>query len=238
MFLQYRNTSGTAIYEMQWPDDEASIGIFTEPSVFDPDGTTNTACRNLTFAFTPGYQIRYAPGDGSWDNTRNRTNDNHSWNFNITVVDSGENFTKRKTVWIVDEFGIYSYTEVASGGNPSIQGIPGENATTPTSVSLATRSNGNYSLAVDVEDLVHTKSPLFTISNQTLWVRGGDLGSFTNFDGSSVIYLYGNESIYVGAEDNNASRVTDNIDYRCEIPIAQLQGNYEGTIAYILKTQT
>jgi hypothetical protein len=238
MFLQYRNTSGTALYKMRWPDDEASNGNFTEHSVSDPAGTTNTACRNVTFAFTPGYQMRYAPGDGSWDNTRNSTNDNNSWNFNISVVDSGENFTKRKIVWVDDEFGIYSYTEVASGGNPSIQGLPGENATTPISISLTTRSNGNYSLAVDIEDLVHTKSPLFTISNQTLWVRGGDLGSFTNFDGASIIYLYGNSSTYISAEDNNASQVTDNIDYRCEIPMAQLQGNYEGTITYILKTQT
>ena len=74
MYLQYKNTTGTANYNMLWPDDEVTKGTMTEAEVYDPTGSpANTECHNLSFSFIPGYQFRYGPGDGSWDNTTNTT---------------------------------------------------------------------------------------------------------------------------------------------------------------------
>jgi len=83
MFLQYDNTSGTAIYTMIWPDDEATAGAW---SVANNETYVNLTTRNITFPFTPLYQVRHSSGDGDgWDSTSNIYNDIKSWNFNITV---------------------------------------------------------------------------------------------------------------------------------------------------------
>ena len=111
MFLQYENTTGIANYNMLWPDDEATKGSFTEKIETDPNANSeSTECYNLTFSFIPGYQFRYAPGDGSWDKTKNANNDIWSWNFKISVTDSGEDASGPSTTSIIDEFGVYSYT--------------------------------------------------------------------------------------------------------------------------------
>ena len=150
LYLQYKNTTGTANYYMLWPDDEVTKGSFTEIVEADPDGIVgSTECRNMTFFFTPGYQFRYAPGDGIWHNTTNAFNDIWSWNFKISVKDSGENASGPNTVSVIDEFGVSSYTEIVIAGMPSIQGIPG-NVSAISSVNITTRSNIDYSLSVDL----------------------------------------------------------------------------------------
>ena len=66
LFLQYKNTTGTANYSLLWPDDEVTIGTWSEKNETDIYGSPgHTECHNLTFLFIPGYQFRYAPGDGS-----------------------------------------------------------------------------------------------------------------------------------------------------------------------------
>jgi len=233
LFLQYENTTGTgnnAVYRMLWPDDEATKGTLTEVVSTDPSGSPgNTDCYNITFPFTPGYQFRYAPNPA---NSAAGYNDLKSWNFNITVLD-----TSNKIDYKINEFGIYSYTEVASAGMPTIQGTPGENATAASSVSVITRSNNNYSLYVDVDTLVHTQNPAFTMSNTTVWVRGADVSSWTNFDGNNPIYLYGDETTYLNASDNDTSKMASDIDYKVDIPNPQQAGDYNATISYFLRTQ-
>ncbi len=90
LFLQYRNTTGTAVWRMLWPHGgEFTARKYTERVVFDRYGSVGyTECHNLTFQFIPSYQVRYAPGpgEGSWLTTRNATNDPLSWNFKITVI--------------------------------------------------------------------------------------------------------------------------------------------------------
>ena len=239
MFLRYQNTTGTANYIMFWPDDEVTIGSFTEKVETNLNGVSNDSeTYNLTFSFIPGYQVRYAPGDGSWDYTNNAFNDIWSWNFKISVTDRGDNASGPSTVSVVDEFGVYSYSEIVSIGMLIIQGIPGENATTASGVSINTMSNINYSLSVDINTLVHETHPTANISNQTIWVKGGNLNEFTNFMGNGPIYFYGTITTYVDADDNNSSKTTDNLDYKCDIPLAQLPGNYTGAIYYQLRTQT
>ena len=239
MFLRYENTTGTANFSLLWPDDEVTKGSFTEKVETDPNGNSgDTECHNLTFSFIPGYQFRYGPGDGSWDKTKNAINDIWSWNFKISVTDSGEQASRPSTASIIDEFGVNSYTEVAIAGIPFIQGIPGENASAASSITINTRSNVNYSLSVDVDTFSHKTHPTAKMSNQTLWLRGGNLTKFTNFIGSSPIYLYGSLTTFVEADDNNATKTTDNVDFKCNIPFGQIPGGYSATVYYHLRTQT
>jgi len=239
MFLRYENTTGTANYVMLWPDDEVVRGVVTETVVSDPNGSPGfTECHNLTFSFMPRHQFRYAPGDDSWDDTKNAINDVWSWNFKISVIDSGENATSATTSYVKDEFGVYPYTEVVSAGMLTIWGAPGENATAVSNVTINTRSNIDYSLSVDIETLIHKTYSTAHIPNQTIWVRGGDLETFTNFTGSKPIYFYGSASTYHLAGIDGTSKKTSDVEYKCNIPFGQKAGDYRSTIHYYLRTPT
>jgi hypothetical protein len=241
LFLQYKNITGNAIWRMLWPHGgEFTPRKYTERVVFDRFGSIgHTECHNLTFQFIPSYQVRYAPGpgEGSWDPTRNVTNDPLSWNFKITVTDSGEGAPQSSTTWINDEFGVYSYSAVVSAGWPTIVGQPGENATANSNISLVTRSNGNYTLTTDVANLVHKTFPLATISRDKIWVRGGDLDTFDNFTASSgMIYFFGSTGVYHLAQANGTSFSTSDVQYKCNIPFGQMAGDYAASIRYHLTT--
>jgi len=237
--LQYKNTTGTAIWKLMWPTGgEVKEGKYSETVGFDKYGSPgHTECRNMTFSFIPGYQFRYAPGDGSWDNTRNATNNHWSWNFMITVTDSGEGAPEPKTVWIHDEFGVYSYSQIVSSGWPTIIGNPGDNATATSNITVVTRSNGNYSFSADVGNLTHKTFPGASISRDKVWVRGGDLATLTNFTAiSGVIYFYGSAVTFHHAEDNGTGVITNDVEYKCNIPIGQMAGDYTAPIRYHLTT--
>jgi hypothetical protein len=230
--LQYENTTGTAVWAFMWPDDEVAEGEYTDVVSSDPYGSPgHTECHNLTFSFVPGYQFRYAPGDGSWDNTTNTTDDVESWNFVIFVDDGGS------TSYVTDEFGVYAYTEIMSAGWPTITGTPGDNATADSNITIETRSNGNYSLSVDVDNITHTTLPTVNMSRDILWVRGGDLDTYDNFTAlSGVIYFYGEVGTYHFAEANGTGITTTDIQYKCNIPLGQMAGDYTATIWYHLAT--
>jgi hypothetical protein len=239
LFLQYENTTGTAVWRMLWPNTgEFREGTYTEMIGFDPYGSPgHTECHNLSFSFIPSYQVRYAPGTGIWNTTHNATNDLYSWNFVIEVTDSGEDAPQPSTIWITDEFGVYSYSEIVSAGWPTIIGHPGENATANTNITVVTRSNGNYSLTTDVEDLTHRTLPLVTITRERIWVRGGDLDIFNNFTaGGGVIYFYGTSGTYHPAEANGTNVITGDVQYKCDIPLGQMAGDYWAPIRYHLMT--
>jgi len=239
MFLRYKNTTGTASYTMLWPDNEVIKVSFTEKIETDPNGNSNeTECGNLTFSFIPGFQFRYAPGDDSWDKTKNEINDIWSWNFVISVTDSGEQASSPKTTFVVDEFGINSYTQIKSAGIPTIHGAPGENASAASNITIDTLSNVDYSLSVDVDALLHKTHPTANMSNQTIWVQGGDMTQFNNFEGNNSIYFYGSSTTFVGADDNNTVKTTDNVNYRCNIPFGQIPGDYITTVYYKMETQS
>jgi hypothetical protein len=230
--FQYENTTGTAVWALMWPDNEVTEGEYTDVVSSDPYGSPgNTECHNLTFSFIPDYQFRYAEGDGSWDNTYNTTDDVQSWNFVIFADDGGN------TSYVTDEFGVYAYTEIMTAGWPTITGSPGENATVDSNITVVTRSNGNYSLSVDVENLTHTTHPTANMSRDLVWVRGGDLDDFDNFTAiSGIIYFYGSVGTYHLAEGNDTSLSTTDVQYKCDIPLGQTAGEYTGTIYYHLST--
>jgi hypothetical protein len=241
LYLQYENTTGTANFSLIWPDDEATKGNWTESNETDSDGSPgNTECHNLTFSFIPSYQIRYAQGDGSWEDGPGY-NDTWSWNFNITVEDQSgyKSYDNPIIGETVDEFGVYSYTEIVSVGWPTITGNPGTTAIADSNITIETRSNGNYSLAVDLDQLNHTSNPTANMANTTVSLRGGNLTSVTPFPGTGPLYLWGNSNPqYQAAENNDTLKTTSDIEYRCAIPLAQLPGDYTGTIHYHLVTQT
>jgi hypothetical protein len=234
LLLQYENLTGTPTWRMLWPTGGEVTGFsYSERVVRDPVGSPRfTQCHNLTFSFVPGYQFRYAPGDGSWSNSRNATNDAQSWNFKISASNEQGYMS-----WIHDEFGIYSYTEIVSAGWPAIYGYPGENATAETNITMLTRSNGNYSLSVDVENLTHRTHPTANMSRKLIWVRGGDLDISTNFTSvSDLKYFYGSAVTYHIARANGTSLTTNDIEYKCNIPLGQTAGEYTAPISYHIKT--
>ena len=241
LYLQYENTTGTTNFSLIWPDDEATKGNWTESNETDSDGSPgNTECHNLTFSFIPSYQIRYASGDGSWEDGPGY-NDTWSWNFNITVEDQSgyKSYDNPIIGETVDEFGVYSYTEIVSVGWPTITGNPGTTAIADSNITIETRSNGNYSLAVDLDQLNHTSNPTANMANTTVSLRGGNLTSVTPFPGTGPLYLWGNiNPPYQAAENNDTIKTTSDVEYRCAIPLAQLPGDYTGTIHYHLVTQT
>lgn len=234
--FQYENTTGTAVWRMLWPHGgEVTASQFFEEDAFDIYGSPGfTECKNLTFAFIPNYQFRYAPGDGSWDNTTNTTNDIFSWNFFVFIEDAeGYNQT------ISDEFGVYSYTEVVSAGWPVVIGNPGTLAVAQSNITVVTRSNGNYSLSVDVDNLTHKTFPGAWMSRDNVYVRGGDLDVSQNYTAlSGVIWLYGSDTTYHPSEDNGTNVTTSDVEYKCNIPWGQMAGDYTATIEYHLRTQT
>jgi hypothetical protein len=239
LFFQYENTTGTAVWRMLWPHgSEITLGTCSDNIGFDPYGSAGrTECHNLSFVFIPGYQMRYAPGDGIWNATYNTTDDIKSWNFHVVVTDSGEDAPESSIIWISDEFGVYSYSEIVSAGWPTIIGHPGENATANSNITLVTRSNGNYSLSTDVEDLHHRALPGTIIPRDRIWVRGGDLDIFDNFTASGGgIYFYGYIGTYHLAQANGTSLTTNDVEYKCDIPMGQLAGDYVAPIRYHLTT--
>jgi hypothetical protein len=237
--LEYENTTGTAVWRLLWPHSgEVTEGTYVDAIGFDPYGSSgHTECHNLSFTFIPSYQVRYAPGDGAWDDNSNTTDDTKSWNFVIDVTDSGEDAPNPISIWVTDEFGFYSYSEIVSAGWPTIIGHPGENATANSNITLVTRSNGNYSLTVDVENLTHRTFPTATISRDRIWVRGGDLNVFDNFTAlTGAIYFYGFVGVYHLAEANGTNVITNDVEYKCNIPFGQMAGDYAAPIRYHLMT--
>jgi hypothetical protein len=237
-YIIYSNLTGqqdNANFSLIYPANasEVTLGRYNETNGVDLLGTPYTENKNLTFEFKPGYQFRYAPGPDTWTqsdvNVINGTpqgagykdhtscweylNNTWSWNFNITVANRGENWSNiRYKSWVLDEFGVYAYSEIVSAGWPVIYGRPGGKFSTNSTswfnsnsqnISLRTRSNGNYSLCVNLSDLKHSADSSILLDNETIYVRGGTNVTSVNFSDThrKVIWLYGEGS-------NDGSSVT------------------------------
>lgn len=260
MFFQYENITGTANFDLKWPYDEVSL-VNTNEEIVENAFTEwhDAESRNITFEFVPNYQFRYAPGpDGGWDTTGSKQlctnqsylNNLYSWNFNISITDSGQNNSGvPKTAFITNEFGVYSYSEIVSAGNPVIYGEPINQYYSVTdtngsgNVTVITRSNGNYTLSSNMSDLIHTQNPIYTISNESVSLRGGNRTIFDNFSkgpSSHPVYLYGGGNDGMPsrqpAETNGSNKTTDDVEYRCFIEIGQEPGSYTSSIYYHVRT--
>lgn len=168
------------------------------------------------------YGDGYDPVTGNWESFDNPW----SWNFNITVENQALRWTDEADSfksWVNDEFGVYPYTEILSADNAYIFGAPGERHSTNGSswynilensgnsqnVTVNTRSNGNYSMTVNLSDLLHiavinglvdpendldpSQRYDLQINNSQIYVRGGNRTKSINFtnDNTNTIWLYG-----------------------------------------------
>lgn len=241
MFLQYENTTGTPNWNLIWPSSEVTfiVGSCTDIIVNDATGSPgNTECHNLTFVWIPGYQFRYAP-----DPTDSVVgyNDTWSWNFNITCDDSSgyHSYSNPIIGETINEFGVYSYTEIVGAGWPSITGNPGDSpAYNDSYINIETRSNNNYSLSVNITNLTHKTSPTYYIQNTSIFTAGGDLNPLTLFIGNAPQYYYGGTSSYKAAENDSNSLTTSDVEWAVNIPLGQFPGDYNATIYYNLRTET
>ena len=247
--ITYDNSTETASAFMPWPTNgsEATFIGWSEVNKTgtDPGGSPGyTHTYNLTFIWKPSYQFRYAPDPSD---PAAGFNDTWSWNFNITVLDDDGHYSyNNPTVGeTINEFGVYSYTEIVSAGWPVVVGSPGDEwpnyAQNTTDIEIEHRSNGNYSLAVDVDNLTHKQTGSYWIDNTSILTKGGELLTFTNFSGTGPHYYYnksGASPYYTLAEDDNVSKITDDIWWAVSIPYGQYPGDYNATIYYHLKTQT
>lgn len=226
MFLQYKNnsdTGDTAQYNMLWPDDEVN---FTAANCVEE--VHNATTHNITIEFEPRYQVRHAPGDGSWSTTSNTTDDPYSWNFRIQV-DTHSGKTSEKT----DEYGIYKYAEIVSAGSPTMDGYPLTKAVADP-INVTSRSNENFTLSVEINNTLELEgefSGQFTIPETAVGAAGGDL-SESNFDGTSPLYLYGGASSYKDHLVNTFENETE-VTYHCDIP-ETFPGTYTSQVYYHL----
>jgi len=188
----------------------------------------------------------FPSGDGyhadtcSWESFDNPW----SWNFNITVENYGENWGNTPyRSWVRDEFGIYSYTQIVSAYDVVIEGAPdGKYSTNGSShfnqdpigsgsngesgnQTIQTRSNGNYSMTINITHLYHSQhvdNPFSSgdvdpaadgweepyalqINNSDVYVRGGNRTISINFSEGGInncIWLYG-----FGDEDGSSNNV-------------------------------
>lgn len=259
LYMQYENTtltSNTAEFRNYWPNNEVRFGHHVsrvvEDTSFGLEGITEA--RNITFSFIPNKQFRYAPGEKTIWNESNYLVENsskyglfnnHSWNFNITVTDSGEgNGGVPLSSWVADEFGVYSYSEILSAQNPGITGYPGNNYSVNDdggsgNVSIVTCSNGNYSLSVDISSLIHERLSSHSIPKSNVYVKGGSRTTFRSLLNS--VFLFGGSQDglpdYHIAEAWGNSVNTSNIEYTCYIPLGQLAGKYTTHIFYHLRIE-
>ena len=226
MYLQYENISGTAYYNMTWPDDEAIIGSMTETVI---DANTH----NITFTFTPRNQTRYAPGPSPapW-NTAEGHNDLWSWNFNITIEDASA-----YKAYNISEYGVYMYSHITqTTENPSGTGSPGDSdIELMPHTNVTTQCNANYSLTTNITNLSRDGGGDW-INRTGLSAQGGDL-SRANFDISNPLYIYGSGATYRNHLVNTTGDTVE-ITYWVNISIGQLAGTYNTTVTYSLNGET
>ena len=226
MFLQYKNTSGTAEYNKIWPANEVIKGDLIETVV-------NESCHVIELEFTPLYQVRSAPGNGLWDNTTNATNDLYSWNFKIEVTTSGGNVT-----WVKDEYGIYRYCEISASSSVSASALPGNRASTALgALTITYRANAPHKLTVTTNATLDRIGGGDSISRAFINVTGGDIvGEDSLSDGTA--YILGTAgSFHAHSPSNNQETITD-VRYHCDIPYGTLAGVYSSKLYYTLQLDT
>ena len=226
LFLQYKNTTGTAEYNMLWPDDEVTKGTMTETVI-------NETTHIVELSFTPGYQFRSAPGDGTWGTATNTTDDLYSWNFKIEVTTSSGNVT-----WVKDEFGVYRYCELSVSSSVSASALPGHRASTSSgALTITYKVNAPYKLNVTTNETLERVGGGDSISRSYINVTGGDItGEDSLNDG--VAYIKGSETSYHDIHNDGTQESINDVQYHCDIPFGTLSGVYSSKLYYTLSLET
>jgi len=226
MFLQYENTTGTANYNLIWPDNEVQLvlGNCTE-TIIDSNS------RNINISFIPLSQIRWASSNESWDGAQNATNDDYSWNFNITVTDT-VNFSS----WINDEYGVYKYTSISPAQDwVDVNAAPGFSDTSNI-VTITYSSNYNFNMTIYFEEnLINTShGDNIPIANNVQILAAADPNddittdvTFLGIGEVNAADIYNDSGIF---SPNNVSQTVD-VQFSVYIPLGTLGGRYTARVA-------
>jgi len=226
MFLQYENISGTANFNMLWPDDEVQI-VFANCS----ERIINSTTRIINISFKPLSQIRWANSNESWNTTQNVFNDPYSWNFNITVTDE-----TNRSDWKIDEYGVYKFTYISPSKDwVDVYALPGFSDTSNV-VSITYSSNYNFNMTIYFEENLNNQTWIRTIpiANNVDILADADL----NDDITSDMTFLGIGETYSidifnvsGIFNNNSVSQTVNVQFRIYIPIGTLGVKYTAHVA-------
>ena len=227
MFLQYDNTSGTASYNMLWPDDEAQLVLGScSETIID----SNT--RVINISFIPGAQVRWASSNNTWNGAQDTWNDLYSWNFNITVRDS-LNLSASK----IDEYGVYQHTSVTADSDwVDVAALPGFSDDSSI-VTLTYSSNYDYDLSIYFEEnLTHTTQSSYYINisdNVTIKADadlGDDITSDKTFQGIGEVNAIDIFNISGTYQTDGTSQSVD-VQFRVYIPLGTMGGKYTARVA-------
>jgi len=223
MFLQYKNTTGTAEYFMRWPDDEAILiaGSCTDTQI-------NSTTHVVNISFKPLWQVRHSPGDGSWD-TAAGFNDLNSWNLEINVTD---NASESDTA--TSEYGVYRYTFVDPTANwIGVSAVePADNTNTNT-VSINYTSNYDFNITIWLTGNLTNESTgkNISVANNVKILANADLNDDITSDQTFVgigetnakyVFLYNQNGT---APDNNPYQ-TVSVQFNVYIPFGTMAGSY------------
>ncbi len=227
MFLQYENTTGTPVFRMLWPDDEAQI-VLTNCT----ETVVNSTTRIINISFIPGSQIRWASSNNTWNSASNTTNDLWSWNFNITVQDA-----IGKQDWKRDEYGIYKHTSISADSDwVDVHALPGFSDDSSI-VTLTYSSNYDYNLSIYFEEnLTHTtlSGYYINIANNVTIKEDADPGdditsdkTFTGIGEINAIQIFNTS----GTHPSDGISQTVDVQFTVYIPLGTMGGKYTAKVA-------
>lgn len=235
IFLQYENTSGTAFFSMNWPDNEAEL-----IQINCTDTQINSTTHIINISFKPLWQMRHSPHTGGW-NTVSGFNDLNSWNFEINVTDSVGNYDTAE-----NEFGIYRYTYVDPTSNwVGVSAVlPGANTDTNT-VSINYTSNYDFNMTVWLTgNLTNVSSGKnITVANNVKILAAADPNDDITVDqmytgieeiNAKYVFIFNENGT---APDDNPYQTVD-VQFNVYIPFGTLGGVYSTNIGVKVKQKT
>ncbi len=235
IFLQYENTTGTASFSMEWPDDEAEI-----IQVNCTDTQINSTTHIINISFKPLWQMRYSPHSGGW-NVASGFNDLNSWNFEINVTDNVGSYDTAE-----NEFGIYRYTFVDPASNwVGVSAVvPGANIDTNT-VSINYTSNYDFNMTVWLTgNLTNVSSGKnITVTNNVKILADADPNddittdqTYTGIEeiNAKYVFLFNENGT---APDDNPYQTVD-VQFNVFIPFGTWSGVYSTNIGVKVKQKT
>jgi len=226
MHLQYENTTGSASFNLLWPDDEVQliIGNCTETII-------NEITRIINISFKPESQVRCASSNDTWNTTQNNTNDPYSWNFNITVIDASG-----LKAWKKDEYGVYKFTSILPNQDWVNVIAPPGFWDDSSVVTITYSSNNNFNMTIYFEENLTntTLGDTISIANNVYILGDADSNDditynvmFTGIGEAKAIDIFNDSGIF---NSNNISQIV-NVQFDVYIPIGTQGGRYTARVA-------
>lgn len=225
MYLQYKNTSGTAVFSMIWPGAEAQL-----ISANCSETIINSTSRIINISFKPRSQVRWASSNNTWDATQNTTNDPYSWNFDITILDmEGKNISK------IDEYGVYRYTSILPDQDWVDVIAPPGIWDDSSVVAITYSSNYDFNMTIYFEENLTntTRGDTIPIANNVYILGNADPNDditmdlmFTGIGVENAIDIFNDSGVF--HNDNIGQAV--NVQFNVYIPLGTHEGKYTARV--------